>query len=97
MDVFWRRLCVSIFYLRKGDLFDLSWVRVQRVMQGSISSELLMCGSSYRCCMFVSWVHPVAVFNAAFCMTYSLLMLVEDARGDHTDGAYSRAGLITAL
>ena len=41
-------------------------------------------------------VHPVAV-NAAFCMTCSLLMLVEDAIGDHTEEAYSRAGLITAL
>ena len=39
--------------------------------------------SSYRCCMFVSCVHPVAVLNAAFCMACSLLMLVEDARGDH--------------
>ena len=36
-----------------------------------------------RCCMFVSCMHPVAVLNAAFCMTCSLLMLVEDARGDH--------------
>ena len=35
--------------------------------------------SSCRCC-----VHPVAVLNAAFCMTCSLLMLVEDAIGDHT-------------
>ena len=26
------------------------------------------------CCMFVSCVHPVAVFNAALCMTCSLLM-----------------------
>ena len=25
--------------------------------------------SSCRCCMFVSCVHPVAVLNAAFCMT----------------------------
>ena len=40
--------------------------------------------SSCRCCMFVSCVHPVAVLNAAFCMTCSLLMLVEDALGtDH--------------
>ena len=31
------------------------------------------------------------------CMTCSLLMLVEDAIGDHTEEAYSRAGLITAL
>ena len=30
--------------------------------------------SSCRCCMFVSCVHPVAVLNAAFCMTCSLLV-----------------------
>ena len=53
--------------------------------------------SSCRCYMFVSCVHPMAVLNAAFCMTCSLLMLVEDAIGDHTEEAYSRAGLITAL
>ena len=41
--------------------------------------------------------HPVAVLNTAFCMTCSLLMLVEDARGDHMEEAYSSAGLITAL
>ena len=33
--------------------------------------------------LFVSCVHHVAVLNAAFCMTCSLLMLIEDARGDH--------------
>ena len=53
--------------------------------------------SSCRCCMFVSSVHPVSVLNAAFCMTCRLLMLVEDARGDHMEEAYSRAGLMTAL
>ena len=47
--------------------------------------------------MFVSCVHPVAVLNAAFCMTCRLLRLVEDARGDHMEEAYSRTGLITAL
>ena len=47
--------------------------------------------------MFVYCVHPVAVLNAAFCMTCSLLMLVEDERGDYTEEEYSRAGLITAL
>ena len=51
--------------------------------------------SSCRWCMFVSCVHPVSVVNAAFCMTCSLLMLVEDARGNHVEEAYSRAGLIT--
>ena len=52
---------------------------------------------SYRCCMCVSCVHTVAVLNAAFCMTCSLLMLVEDARGDHMEEAYPRAGLMTAF
>ena len=32
-----------------------------------------------------------------FCMTCSLLMLVEDAIGDHTEEAYSRAGLINCF
>ena len=53
--------------------------------------------SSCRSCMFVSCVHAVAVLNAAFCMTCSLLMLVEDAICDHTYEEYSRAGLITSL
>ena len=53
--------------------------------------------SSCRCCMFVYCVHPVAVLNAAFCMTFSLLMLVDDARGEHMEEAYYRAGLMTAL
>ena len=53
--------------------------------------------SSCICCKFVSCVYPVAVLNAAFCMTCSLLVLVEDAIGDHTEEAYSRAGLIIAL
>ena len=45
----------------------------------------------------VSCVHPVAVLNAPVCTTCSLLMLVEDARGDYNEEAYSRAGLMTAL
>ena len=53
--------------------------------------------SSCICCMFVSCGHPVAVIDAAFCMTCSLLMLVADARGDHMEDTYSRAGLMTAF
>ena len=45
--------------------------------------------SSCIYCMCVSFVHPVAVLNAAFCMTCSLLMLVQDARSDHMEEAYS--------
>ena len=43
--------------------------------------------------LYVCCVHPMS----AFCMTCSLLMLVEDARGDHLEDTYSRAGLMTAL
>ena len=52
---------------------------------------------TYRCCMFVSCVHPLAVLNLAFGMTCSLLMLIKDAGGYHMEEAYFRAGLITAL
>ena len=51
--------------------------------------------SSCRCYMFVSYVHPVAVLNTALCMTCRLLLLVEDARGDHMEEVYSRTGLMT--
>ena len=68
------------------------------VRRGAVGARVWgVCVSSCRCCMFVACVHPVEVLNAAFCMTCSLLMLVEDGIGDHTKGAYSRAGLITAL
>ena len=53
--------------------------------------------SACRYCMFVSCVHNVAVLTAEFCMTFRLLMLVEDARGDHMEEAYSRAGIKTTL
>ena len=47
--------------------------------------------------MFVSSVHPVTVLNAEFYMTFSLLMLIKDAGGNHMEDAYPRAGLMTAL
>ena len=52
---------------------------------------------SCRCCMFVSGVYPVAVLSTAFCITCSLLKLVENARSNHMEEAYSRAGLMTVL
>ena len=42
-------------------------------------------------------MYLVALLNAAFCMTCSLLVLLEDERGEHMEEAYSRAGPITAL
>ena len=51
------------------------------------------------CSMFVSCVQPVAILNAAFCMTFRVLFLVEDTRGDHmgeapNDTDYSNGGPI---
>ena len=46
MDVFWRRLCVSM--IEKGDLSVLSWAWVRRVRRGSLSSELLVCCGGVR-------------------------------------------------
>ena len=65
--------------------------------RGALGAHVWKECSSFRCCMFVSCVHPVSVLNvlnAEVCMTCSLLMLVEDARGDHIKEAYSRASLI---
>ena len=44
-----------------------------------------------RYCMFVSCMHHVAGLSAAFGIPCRLLMLVEDARGDHMEEAYSSA------
>ena len=61
---------------------------------------MLVYGMSVSSCRYyicVSCLHPVSVVNAAFCMTCSLLMLIEDVRGYHMEEAYSRPGLMTAL
>ena len=48
---------------------------------------------TYVCVLCVSY----GVFNAAFCMTCRLLMLVDDARCNHMEEGYSMSGLMTAL
>ena len=87
-------LCVCV-----GDVMDVVF-SVCIVRRGAVGARVW--GGECKCFVMqmlyvVSCVHHVAVLNAAFCMTCSLLMLVEDAIGDHTEEAYSRAGLITAL
>ena len=84
-------LCVCV-----GDVMDVVFA-VCIVRRGAVGARVWgsVSVSSCRCCMFVSCVHPVAVLNAAFCMTCSLLMLVEDAISDHTEEAHSRAGLVS--
>ena len=75
-----------------GDVMDVVF-SVCIVRRGAVGARV--CGMLVFRHMFVSCAHPVAVINAAFCMTCRLLMLVEDAIYDHTEEAYS--GLITAL
>ena len=41
--------------------------------------------------------HAYVVCLCLVCILWQFSMLVEDAIGDHTEEAYSRAGLITAL
>ena len=41
-------LTLCKYDLRKGDLFVMSWARVQRVRRGSVSSRLIMCGGGER-------------------------------------------------
>ena len=43
MIISWRSTLCN-YDLRKGDLFVLSWARVQRVNRGSDSLQLLICG-----------------------------------------------------
>ena len=84
-------LCVCV-----GGVMDVVF-SVCIVRRGAVGGMGSASVSSCRCCMFVSCVYHVAVLNTAFCMTCCLLMLVEDSIGNHTEEAYTRAGLIAAL
>ena len=75
------------------------YVCVRDVIDVAFSVCIVMCGtvdtrdvsvSSCRC-MFMDCVHPVAVPNASFCMICSLLLLVENSRGNHMEEAYSNS------
>ena len=54
----------------------------------------------YECFVMQMWyvcVWCASCGSSQFCMTCSLLMQVEDGRGEHMEEAYSRVGLMTAL
>ena len=53
--------------------------------------------SAWRCCMFVSCVHPVTVLKAVFCTICNLLVLVCEMIGDHIVFAYSIIGSVIVL
>ena len=50
--------------------------------------------SSCRWCMFDYCMYPVVVHNAPFCITYSWLILVKDARSNHIVESYSRVQVV---
>ena len=82
-------LCVCV-----GDVMDVVF-SVCIVRRGAVGARVWGVWAfrhAYVVCLCLS-----SCGNYVFCMTCSLLMLFEDEIGDHTEEAYSRAGLITAL
>ena len=75
-----------MLYVCIGDVMVVVF-SVCMVRHGAVRCSCMgsMSISSCRCCMFVPCVHPMGVLNTAFCMTCSLLMLVEDERGDQME------------
>ena len=65
-------LALSLYDLRKCDLFVLGWERVRRVRWGSISSELLLCGVGLRSILLLPR-HNRYMYRAhvCFCVCYS--------------------------
>ena len=62
-----------MLYVCVQDVMDVVFsVCIVEVWSCSCSCMGSISVSSCRCCMFVFCVHPVAVLNAAFCMTCSL-------------------------
>ena len=79
-----------MLYVCVGDVMDVFCLNCEVCVDYKCSCMGSMSVLSYRFCMFMSCVNPMAVLNAAFCMTCRLLMLIEDARGDHMKEAYTR-------
>ena len=71
------------FSLAVVDVWGLRCMYVGDEMGAMLSVLFLRRGAVVYLCR--TCVHPVAVLRAAFCMPCSLLMLVDDARGDHMD------------
>ena len=71
--------------LRKGDLFVLSWASVRRVIRGSISSELLMCGGGVCSILLVPLVarclETIAVCKWRMFVFMSALVIVGGSVG----------------
>ena len=78
--------CVSSVCCRNCDACSCKWSLIGSVVV-----------SAWRCCMFVSCVHPVTVLKAVFCTICNLLVLVCEMIGDHIVFAYSSIGSVIVL
>ena len=90
---------VSVLCVACVTVFVNCLVKQLAMCLGVIAILLLNVMDVFSVCGGALLDRPCMVFQrvCVLCMTCSLLMLVEDAIGDHTEEAYSRAGLITAL
>ena len=79
-----------MLYICVGDVMDVVF-SVCIVTRGAASGSCMGSMSVSACirCMFVPYVHPVAVLTVTFYMPCNLLMLVEDASGNHMEEIYS--------
>ena len=59
-------LALTVYDLRRGDTFVLSWARVRRMRQGNRSSELLMCGGGVRSILLLPLVARCMYMAHAF-------------------------------
>ena len=59
----------------------------------------MLVSGNYECFVMQMYICVLCAScgSSKCCMSCSLLMLVEDARGDHMEEVYSRADLMTAL
>ena len=70
---------------------------------GALKYVACFCKECDGCCVFCLYCEGGTVCLCLvcilwqFCMTYSVLMRVKDAKGDHMEEAYSRTGVMTAL
>ena len=74
-------LTLCTYDLRKSNLFVLSWARVQREMQGSISLELLIvvevCAVFYYCLLWLETIDVLCIWCMFLCLCSDCMRYVE--------------------
>ena len=92
MSCVWMLQTLCKYDLRKGDLFVLSWARVQRVRRGSLSSELLVCGGGDRVRRILLLPLVARCLETIdVCIDILLVTLRNSGLGCHINGTYMGA------